>query len=190
MTWPHFLNLTKPWLCHNVNNSPLDSGALKVEHRGLKLKATDQLLSLDWERMCTVFTAVDWHFIVFFNMSFTLIFFLRISPPVLSLFSTGWRRRRRKRRRRKRPWSRPVRGRWRARRRQFRGAVETMMRRMRRASLTLSSNFCPDLYRTCSRSKKQTKQIKRTLNSGSSLAWARLWGKGRRGSLRRGLWVK
>lgn len=77
MTNYHFLNLTKPWLCHNVNNSPLDSGAVKVEHHGLKLKGTDQLLSLDWERMCTVFTAVNWPFIVFFHPDF-------LSPHITS----------------------------------------------------------------------------------------------------------
>ena len=131
-------------------------------------------MSLDWERVCTVFTAVIWLFIVCFNMSFTLIFFLRVSPPILSLFSTGWRRRRRKRRRRKRPWSRPVRGRWHARRRQFRGAAETTTRRMRRASLTLSSNFCLDLYRTCSRSKKinKTNQTNPTFRVQSGLSQA------------------
>ena len=148
-----------------------------------------QLRSLDWEHMCNVFTAVNWPFIVFFNMSFTQIFFPHISPPVLSVCSTGWRRRRRKRRRRKRPWSRPARGRWHARRRRSRGAAETTTKRTRRASLILSSSFCPDLYRTCSKSKKkkQTKQNIRALKSGSSLAWARLWGKGRRGSLRWGI---
>lgn len=99
----------------------------------------------------------------------------------------GWRRRRRKRRRRRRPWSRPARAHWRARRRRSRGAAETTTKRTRRASSTLSSSFCPDLYRTCSRSKNKTKRIKRTLDAGSSLAWARLRGKGRRGSLRWGL---
>ena len=105
---------------------------------------------------------------------------------VLCLSSTGWRRRRRRRRRRKRPWSRPARARWRARRRRFRGVAETMMKRTRRASSTQSSSFCQDLYRIFSRSKQQNKSRK-SLDAGSSLAWARLGGKGGWGSLSRGL---
>lgn len=120
--------------------------------------------------------------------SFTLLFFLCNSPPALCLFSMDWRRRRRRRRRRKRPWSRPAKGHWHVRRRRSREAAETTTRKTRRASSTLSSSFCPDLYRICSRSKKNkkqnkttTKEIKQTLNSGSGLAWARLRGGGRRG---------